>query len=369
MSSIDLQWFAAEDEGRTEEASEEKLRKAREEGRIAKSTELNSAIVYLLTVILLTAIAPWMKNQFCQILVYYFNNVTAEKIDSTAFYIFFLRSILMLVLPFGLVGMIAGIAANIAQNKGWIFTTKKLNPNFSAIVPHFGQWLKKSIFSLEGVFNIFKSIIKVAVIGIVSFMLIKNDLAVTLNFMRTGGPALALNAIGSMTSKLLIISAVILLVISIADYIVQRRTFLEQMKMTKQEVKEEIKESEPNPEVKGRIESAQKEMFTRDMPKAVREADVVVTNPTEYAVALGWDRETSSAPQVTAKGVDTTAQVIKRIARENDVPTVENIPLARSLYDQVEIGSQIPVEYLRAVSVVYVQIGYLDRQNEKNKKK
>ena len=132
--------------------------------------------------------------------------------------------------------------------------------------------------------------------------------------------------------------------------------------MTKQEVKQEYKELEGDPEVKGHLESAQREMLSRNMPKAVREADVVITNPTHFAVALQWKREQYDSPQVTAKGEDLTAQNMKRIARENDVPIVENKPLARGLYNDVEIGDEIPDSYLKAISTVYVQIHYLDKK-------
>ena len=131
--------------------------------------------------------------------------------------------------------------------------------------------------------------------------------------------------------------------------------------MTKQEVKEEFKEAEGDPEVKGRLEQAQKEMLRANMPKAVRESDVVITNPTHYAVALKWDSETQEAPMVNAKGMDNTALKIREIATESDVPVVENRPLARELYSNFDVGTIIPQQYLRLIADIYANIGYMEK--------
>lgn len=195
--------------------------------------------------------------------------------------------------------------------------------------------------------------------------MIRSDLDDTLAMLRTGGPELALRQIGSMTAKLLVVTALVLLAIGIVDYVVQRRQFLESMKMSKQEVKQEFKEMEGDPEVKSHLETAQRDMLKQSMPRAVKEADVVITNPTHYAVSLQWVRENSDAPQVTAKGEDLTAMRMKKIAAENDVPVVENRPLARGLYTDTEVGDIIPQDYLRAIATVYAQIGYMDKNQNK----
>ena len=368
MSQIDLQWFAAEDEGKTEDPTETKLRRAREEGRVAKSQELNGSIVFLLAVILLTALAPWMERKCEEILVFYFNNVLIAHVDDRRLAYAFLKYFLMLVLPFCVIGIFAGVAANIIQNRGFIFSLKPIQPNFSKILPDFVRYFKETVFSRQGVFNLFKSLAKVAVLTGVAYAFIRNDLKDTLAMLHTGGPRLAIRQIGKMSSKILLVSAIILLVISIVDYFVQRRAFREKMKMTKQEVKEEFKELEGDPQVKGHLEQAQKQMLSQNMPRAVRESDVVITNPTHYAVALEY-KENYEAPMVTAKGEDLTAQNIKRIAREAGVPTIENRPLARGLYAETEIGDIIPETYLKAIAVIYAQIGYMDKRQEKERER
>lgn len=365
MSQIDLQWFAAEDEGRTEEPSEYKLRKAREEGRVAKSQELNGNIVFLFCVLLLIAMAPWMYGKFQEMMVYYLKQATNADMMKAEYYVQFLKYFVMLALPFSAVGLVAGVAGNIIQNKGFLFTTKTITPKFNKLVPRFGEYFKKTLFSFEGVFNFLKSIFKIIIIGIIAFFQIRNDLEKIIATQRTGGTRYAVVLVASMIAKLLLIAAIILVIIGIADFLVQKKTFRESMKMTKQEVKEEYKMMEGDPEVKSHLEQAQKEMLRQNMRKAVREADVVITNPTHFAVSLEWNRETVVAPQVTGKGEDETALLMRRIAKDNDVPIVEDRYLARQLYANTEVGDIIPMEYLQAIATVYVQIGYMDKQNSK----
>ena len=364
MSQIDLQWFAAEDEGKTEQPSETKLKKAREEGRIAKSQELSGTVVTLVCVILLLFLAPWIERKLEEMLRYYFYYSTATKIDDKKFFVAFIRYFVILVLPFSLAGIVAAVIINIIQNKGWIYTTKTIEPKFNKIVPKFGEYFKKTLFSMQGLFNIAKSILKVAIIGVVAFLIIRKNIPLLLSLLKTAGAAVALKQVAKIAGQLLVISSVILVVIGVIDYVVQRREFIENMKMTKQEVKEEFKEMEGDPEVKSHLESAQKELLKRDIPKAVREADVVITNPTHYAVTLKWDADIADAPVVTAKGEDSTALYIKRLAKDNEIPMIENRALARGLYTDTEVGDIIPERYLRAIAIVYAQIGYMDRKKE-----
>ncbi len=361
MSQIDLQWFAPEDEGRTEDPSEHKLRKAREEGRVAKSQELNGAVVFLLGVVLLLFLGPWIERNLEEMMVFFFNQSTAEKVDNGQFAYVFAQYFCKLVLPFAIVGVIAGVVCNLIQNKGFLYTTKTITPKFDKIVPHFGQYFKRTLFSFEGVFNIVKSIAKVIILGIICFLMIYSQRDKLLSAENIPGPMLAMKTFAGVAGRMLIIAGVILVGIGILDYFVQKRQFKEQNKMTKQEVKQEYKELEGDPEVKSHLDAAQKEMLSQNIPKAMREADVLITNPTHFAVALQWKREINIAPEVTAKGEDLLAQNMKRMARENHVPMIENRPLARGLYNDSKVGDVIPENYWRAIAVVYSQIGYMDK--------
>lgn len=361
MTQIDLQWFGPEDEGKTEEATESKLRKAREEGRVAKSPEMNGAIVLLFVSIALVLLGPWILNKLVDMMKFCFNNVAQTEITDGKLVYIFLITLMPIVLSLCAIGVVAAIIINLVQNKGYFYTTKTIEMKFSKIVPKFGEFFRRNFFSLLGVFSILKSLFKLVIIGFVAYIQIKADLPTTLEFLHTGGVYLAMVAVAKMVAKLLITCAVILVVIGVVDYVVQRREFLKQNKMTKQEVKEEFKEAEGDPEVKGRLEQAQKEMLRANMPKAVRESDVVITNPTHYAVALKWDSETQEAPMVNAKGMDHTALKIREIATESDVPVVENRPLARELYSNFDVGTIIPQQYLRLIADIYANIGYMEK--------
>ena len=353
---IDLQWFAsAEEEGRTEEPSEHKLRKAREEGRVAKSTEVNGALVLLLPVIAIIILAPWIFNSCVEIIKFYFDRcVSAELTDSAliaAFYNYFIK----LVLPIGLTAMVAGVIGNIVQTKGFLFSTKPIEPKFSKILPKFGQYFKKTIFSMEGAFNVFKSLFKVVILFVASYIIISSDLETLLSMMNVSLWS-GVCYIAKMAAKILLVAAVVFLGVAIPDYFVQKKQFMESMKMTKQEVKQEYKDMEGDPLVKSRLRQQMRNLLYQNLPKAVSEADVVITNPTHYAVAVKYDKDVMQAPIVNAKGADEIAMRIKSLAKENNVEIVENKLLARELYTKVEIGDIIPEEYLQAMAIILAKV-------------
>ncbi len=344
--------MAAEDEGRTEEASEFKLQKARKEGRVAKSQEVASSLVLLLSVVTMIFLGKWVLGQCVEILQFYFSRCLVEVDDSSlvsAFFNFFAR----IVFPVAVVGIVGGFVGNIIQTKGIIFSLKPIEPKLSKILPKVGEYLKKTMFSLKGLFNIGKSFGKVIAIAVIAYYLIKKDLFVLIEIISNGSINLAISRIAVMAAQMLLIVAIIFLVISIPDYFIQKKEFLESMKMTKQEQKEEYKEMEGDPEIKGHLKQMQKQLLSQNIPKAVSESDVVITNPTHYAVALKYDRTESDSPKVMAKGEDLVAQSIKKIAKENNVPIVENRPVARGLYTETKVGDIIPETYYRAIALIY----------------
>lgn len=348
--------MAAEDEGRTEEPSEYKLEKARKEGRVAKSQEISSALVLLLCAVSLIFLGKWIFDMIAQTMIFYFNHCSDFALDDpvlvSTFYNLFIKS----VLPLGLISVIAGIAGNIIQTKGFIFSLKPIEPKISKIIPKIGEYLKKTIFSAKGLFNIAKSLGKVIIIVFVGYLCIKKDIFVLCEIISNGEIGSAVGKIASMAAQILISVAIIFLIISIPDYFVQKHDFMEEMKMTKQEQKEEYKELEGDPEVKSKLQQMQRQLLQQNIPKAVAESDVVITNPTHFAVALKYDLNVADAPVVNAKGEDNLAQTIKRLARENDVPIVENRPVARDLYTNIEVGDIIPRQYLETIAVIYTHL-------------
>ncbi|MBQ0051578.1 MAG: flagellar biosynthesis protein FlhB [Treponema sp.] len=362
FEDIDLQWFAAEEEGRTEEPSEYKLRKAREEGRVAKSQELCSAIVMLVTVVVLVVFAPYFWRWFEEILVFYFTHCTETEMLQRRFFGHFLLNLAKMAAPIAVCGIIAGVVANLFQNKGFIFSTKPIEPQFSKIAPRIGQYLKKTMFSFEGGWNVIKSFAKVAVVGLAAYIIIRMNLPRILESLNAASIHKSVGRIAWTAAEILITCALIFLLIAIPDYLVQKKQFIESMKMTKQEVKQEYKEMEGDPEVKAHLQAAQRELLQRNMPQQVAKSDVVITNPTHYAVALMYDTMKADAPQVMAKGADSVALRIRTLATENNVPIVENRPLARALYAETEIGDIIPSAYYSAIAAVY---GHLEKFNNK----
>ncbi|MBL8965847.1 MAG: flagellar biosynthesis protein FlhB [Spirochaetaceae bacterium] len=355
-ASIDLQWFAAEDEGRTEEPSEYKLRKAREEGRVAKSQELVGALGLLFPSVTLVLLAPSMGKTIREMLLFYFTKVSNPDVVggggplAAAFFSYFAR----LTLPLAAVAVVAAVASNLVQT-GFLFTLKPITPDFSKIVPRFGQYFKRTLFSAEGLFNFAKTILKVIIIGVVAFLTVRNEIDRLMALYLAPFWA-SVELIASLAIRLVIEVAVILLALSIPDYLFQRRQYMESLKMTKEETKEERKMQEGDPLVKSRMRERMRELLTRNMAANVPKADVVIANPTHYAIALEWERERMAAPTVTAKGADEVALRIRRIAEEAGVPVVENRPLARALYAEVEIGDSIPEKYYQAIAAVLASV-------------
>jgi flagellar biosynthetic protein FlhB len=352
---IDLQWFAAEDEGRTEEPSELKIRRAREEeGRVAKSQELIGALGLLFPALLLVFLGPSMFRTCIEMLRFFFTRATeldpvGDRVVAGLFFRYFAR----LALPVVIVGMLAGILSNMVQT-GFIFTTKPLTPNFSKVLPHFGQYFRRTLFSVEGLFNFFKSIFKMAIIGAVAFFLIRSDVDKLIN-LQTISLWTGVSIIVSLAARMLIISALLLLILSVPDYMFRRWQYLQDLRMSREEVKEERRQYEGDPYVRSRIRARMRQMMTQNMAANVAKADVVITNPTHFAVALEY-RQGMPAPLVTAKGEDEAALLIRRIARDKEVPVVENRPLARALYAEADVGDFVPAAYWRIVAVILSKV-------------
>lgn len=360
---IDLQWFAAEDEGRTEDPTDFKLRKAREEGRVAKSQDLNGALVLLFGVITLLIMAPSMLGNLAEMLRFFFLRATEMEPDNPIIFRVFVIYFLRLFLPIAFTVVIAGIAGNLLQNGGFLYSVKPITPKFDKILPKIGQWLKRSFFSGEGLFNLAKSLFKVGILAATAFFTIRSQLPTLITTLTAGfWPSIAF--VSGIAGRMLLTAAILFLVLAIPDYVFQRRQFIESLKMTKQEIKEEYKQLEGDPLVKSRLRQRMREILSQNMAVNVPKADVVITNPTHYAIAMQWDRATMRAPMCTAKGSDNLALRIRELARESGVPIVENKPLARALYAEVEIGDMIPDEYYQALAVILARVYALDSRKK-----
>jgi len=355
FGAMHLQWFAAEDEGRTEDPTEYKIKKAREEGKVAKSMELTSAIVLLFPVVALGLLAPNMINTFIEMVRYFIGISTEMDITTNGTLLrTFLGYFVKITLPIGAVAFVSAILGNLVQ-VGFLFTTKVLKPDLKKIMPNFSKFIKRVLFSSEALFNLAKSLIKIAVIGVIAFINIRMDMDKIIHFY-TNPVWLNVVTISKLAFRVLVEAALALIVIGLPDYLFQRKQYRDSLKMTRHEVKEERKMHEGDPLVQSRLRERMREILSRNMTRTVPQADVVITNPTHYAIALEWDRVSMTAPMVTAKGQDHLAQRIREIAGENDVPIIENKPLARALYAEVELGDIIPEKYYEVMAQVLAQV-------------
>ena len=351
--SFDLQLFAAEDEGRTEEPTEYKKRKAREEGKVAKTQELPSALILLFGFFMIFLFSKVIYKNLLGMMQLYLGSVQ-QVVSSGENVVFLLRPILPIIAkiigPIMGVVFIAAIIGNVAQ-VGFQFSIKPIQPDISKINPNPIRFFQRVLFSKLTAVNLGKTIFKIATIGMVAFLLIRRETATIMQTIDMGLPQ-GMYIILSTSFKLVMIVSGILLVLSIPDYIFQRRQHIESLKMTKQELKEERKLLEGDPLLRARMRERQRAYARKRMMHEVPTADVVITNPIHYAVALKYEALKMSAPSCVAKGQELIAQRIRNIAEEHDVPIVENRPLARELYRRVEIGDEVPDELFTAVAEV-----------------
>jgi flagellar biosynthetic protein FlhB len=361
---IDLQWFAAEDEGRTQDPTEVTYRKAREEGRVAKSQELISALGLLLPGVVIFFFAPFMLRTCLEMLRFFFTRINEldpvnDRMVAGIFFNYFIR----LVLPILAAAVAAALFSNLVQT-GFLFTTKPLEPDFSRILPRFGRYFQRTLFSVEGLVNFLKSIAKMAIIGMAAYFLIRSDIHKLAN-LQTADFWLGITAVANLAAKLLIISALLLLVIAIPDIMFQRWQFKESLKMTREQAKEELKQDEGDPQIRSRLRKRYRDLLSQSMLGKVKDAYVVITNPTHYSVALDWDAQRMEAPTVIAKGEDDLALRIREIAREFDVPVIPHPPLTRVLYNETELGEQIPRRYWQVVVTILGHVLNADRERQK----
>ena len=361
---LNLQWFADGEGGeKTEPATQKKLEDARKEGKVAKSKDLPQSfellVLFLLIKIFISYVGGRMIGIFDATLgrMAEFYKINQAGISIQAITMVLNNAIvewLLIVWPFFVFGFIITFLVTVYQ-VGWKVTTKTMQPKLSKFNPINGF---KRILSKDSLFELLKSIVKVVVIIYIAYTSIKdeaNNLFVLYEISLNQAVAL----VGEIIVDVGIKVSVIFVAVGLGDYIYQRHKFNEEMKMTKQEVKDEYKNTEGDPQIKGRIRQKMREVSQRRMMQDVPKADVVITNPTHFAVAIKYDAEVSRAPIVVAKGEDFLAQKIKEVAKENHVEIVENKPLARMLYHNVDIGAEIPPELYQAVAEVLAMVYHM----------
>ena len=355
---VDLQFFAGE---KTEKATPKKRQDARKKGQVLKSQDVTAAVLLLLTFFFLLFFAPFMYDGVKGFLLQALNrNLLIETLNEDTvmdMYVESLKEMAIITLPIMVVAMIAGIGANFFQF-GLLFTTETLKIDLKKMDPIKGI---KKIISVRAIVNLIKSLLKVTLIGTVTTVVILIYLEEVLS-LSLHSPAQILATVAYLSAIMGIAASIMLVAIALFDYLYERFEYEKQLKMSKQDLKDEYKNSEGDPLIKSKIKQRQREMAMRRMMSEIPSADVVITNPTHYAIALKYDENEMDAPRVVAKGTDFVAQKIKMIAKENNVTMVENRPLARAMYDQVEIGQAVPEEFFKAVAEVLAYVYRIKRK-------
>lgn len=339
----------ADPESKTEEPSARRLSQAADKGNVARSQEIGYWFTFLAAMIALWMMPEMVGERVVSTTLMFFEQPHRIPVDAshlarvlTDLFIG-LSGVMMPVL--GLF-MVFSLAGNILQNPPH-FSVEKIVPDFAKLSPMTGL---KRIFSVQGLVEFIKNILKVSILGAILFMVIWPELD-SLEALIDLDLAVIIPLCLKLVMRLLSVLIAIMFVVAVADYVYQKYNFMKNLRMTKQEVKDEHKELEGDPMIKARLRQIRMQRVRKRMMAAVPEASVVVTNPTHYAVALKYEPDKMDAPTVVAKGVDVLARRIREIATEHKVPIVENPPLARALY-KVELDDPIPIEHYKTVAGV-----------------
>ncbi|MBW2145401.1 MAG: flagellar biosynthesis protein FlhB [Deltaproteobacteria bacterium] len=350
------------DQEKTEPASPKRQEEARKEGHVARSREVPSVLVLLAG---LTFLSFWGSGLFFVIL-----ETTRDLFTGTAevrinqdmaapFFRYLITKYVWMLFPLFAFILLAALIGNYIQI-GFLFSAKAIAPNFSKISPVSGF---KKLFSKQSLAEFLKNLMKIAIVGSVAFYTLKAQLPHVFPMVQMDLAGIV-TMIKEVALSLGFRTAWVLAALAALDYAFQRWEYEKKLRMSKQEVKDELKQREGDPLVKARIRSIQREMARRRMMAAVPKADVVITNPVRLAVALEYMKDNMNAPRVTAKGAEMIAEKIKEIARGNGVPIVEDKPLAQALFRNVEIGKEIPSSLFKAVAEILAYVYKLKGKSE-----
>lgn len=351
--------MAEDDSERSEEATDMRRDEFRKRGQVANTKELASCIFLLASAACVLVLSQFFFKQVYQIFQFLMGDNMVEITRGGTFhdaFIFAGTKMAVLILPILAISAVISVLSSVLQT-GWLQIEDALSPDLERINPLKGLG---RVFSLKAVVEALKSIIKIIFIGTIVYLILKKEIY-QVPYLVQYNVEQIVSYLGGLVFKLFMTIGLVIGVLAIADYFFQRWDLEKQMMMTKQEVKEENKSREGDPMIKARIRKIQRDVANRRMMQKVPKGDVVITNPTHIAVVLKYDANLP-APQVIAKGADHVAEKIKQIARENGIPIVENIPLARTIFKTLKIGQVIPRELFVAVAEVLAYVFKLKRK-------
>ncbi|WP_425514023.1 fused FliR family export protein/FlhB family type III secretion system protein [Clostridium frigoris] len=358
---IPLLVFVSADSGeKTEEATPKKKSESKKKGQVAKSKELSSTTTLLTVTILMVTLGAYTLDNLKGILILFLNNYLNFTLTEYTFKTVLLVSLMkfaILILPIVVPIMIMGIVASLMQS-GFIFTGEPLKPDLKKLDPISGF---KKMFSMRSVVDLMKNLAIVTVISIIAYKFVKNNYMQIMTYGSLKIEAI-LAAFGSLVVDIFFKIALFMLIISIIDFAYQKYKHNKELKMSMQEIKEEYKQQEGDPQIKSKIRQKQREMASGRMMQDVPDATVVITNPTHLAIAIKYEQGGDGAPIVVAIGADNVAIKIKEIASENDIPIIENKPLARLIYKELDVGSEIPADMYQAVAEILALVYKLKKK-------
>jgi flagellar biosynthetic protein FlhB len=352
----------SKDPSKTEKATPKRLNKARRDGSVAKGEEMGKVMTLIAGVVCLRVIMGYYYEQFYEIFHWFFTKGIFTQLDKQSVYQLFQWSsqkLAAILLPlFLFIAFIAFIVLRLQV--GHLWTTKVFKPKFSKMF-NLMQGMKRLMFDIKTAIRLIKSMLFAIIVGIAPYLVIKNEVGNFLPLFYTDAHQLAIYIL-KIGYKMVTYTMLPMLILALADLWYQRYNYHEEMKMTKDEVKDEHKQSQGDPKIKQQQKQKMMAILQQRMMAEVPNADVVITNPTHFAIALKYDPMVAPAPLVLAKGMDKVAERIKDVARENKVPIRENKPLAQALYKQVEIGDIIPEELYKAVAAILAKLNKFTRK-------
>lgn len=339
---------------KTEQPTPRKLQDARRKGQVAQSKDLSSAIVLMAAVALVYGISKDIVSQMEKHLTWYFTNCFTFGLPESRLYWTLAKTLLEVFLIFSpilLAVIVFALLSNVMQS-GFLFSLEAVAPKPERINPLEGL---KKIFSMNSLVELVKSLLKVIVVGVVSYLVaVKYVPQLLLVYFKN--PAQEMLEVMSVILTVAAAGGGAFLILALADFFYQRYSFIKNLRMTKQEIKDEYKNTEGDPQIKGWLRRRQREVVMNSIRQEVPRATVVVTNPIHYAVALRYEEGVTTAPVVVAKGAGDIALRLKKIASDSRVPVVENPPLARALFQQVDIGREIPAGLYQAMAEVLAMV-------------
>ncbi|WP_319779161.1 flagellar biosynthesis protein FlhB [Maridesulfovibrio sp.] len=352
----------AKDPSKTEKATPKRIKKARKDGSVAKGEEMGKIMTLIAGVLCLRVIMGYYYEQFYEIFQWFFTKGIFINLDKQSVYQLFQWSsqkLAAILLPlFFFIAFVAFLVLRLQVGSLW--TTKVFKPKFSKMF-NLVQGLKRLMFDVKTAIRLFKSIFFAIIVGIAPYIIIKNEVGNFLPLFYSNANELAIYILKT-GYKMITYTMLPMLILALADLWYQRYNYQEEMKMTKDEVKDEFKQSQGDPKIKQQQKQKMMAILQKRMMAEVPNADVVITNPTHYAIALKYDPMVAPAPLVLAKGMNKVAERIKEAARENNIPIRENKPLAQALYKQVEIGDIIPEELYKAVAAILAKLNKFTRR-------